>query len=108
MPSKAFAAAQLPSFKAINPAGIVPTLTTLLNQDRQKIKSLLASQSPYRWDNLMQPLEDMNDELSKYWAPIGHLHAVMETEALREAYNEAIMLLTEYHTEISQNEDLFK
>ncbi len=50
----------------------------------------------------------MSDELAKTWSPIGHLHSVAETEELRKAYNDTIPLLTEYHTEFAQNEDLYK
>ncbi len=56
----------------------------------------------------MQPLEDINNELDNLWAPISHLHSVMESEALRDAYNKTLDLLTEYHTELSQNETLYQ
>jgi oligopeptidase A len=56
----------------------------------------------------MQPLEDMADTLGNTWSPIAHLHSVMETEALREAYNHTLPALTEYHTEISQNKALYE
>ena len=56
----------------------------------------------------MLPLEEMDDALSHFWAPISHLHAVAESEALRTAYNACLPFLTEYHTELMQNEMLFK
>ncbi len=97
----------LPVFNDIAPAKIEPALNTLLNQNRETINALLATGGPFNWDNLLQPLEDISDKLNQFWSPIGHVHAVMETDALREAYNQSLPLLTAYHTDISHNEKLF-
>jgi len=73
-----------------------------------KIKELLKNKANHTWDTLMLPLEEMSDTLSKLWAPFGHLHAVAETEDLREAYKRVLPLLTEYHTDYLQNIELFQ
>lgn len=104
----AFNPAALPRFSDIHPDRVEPTIKSMLDKNREKLKQLLANQSEYTWDNLMQPLEQMGNELHNVWSPISHLHAVMESPALRDAYNNTIEHLTEYHTEISQNEDLFR
>lgn len=97
----------LPKFSDIIPAGIEPALVSILNTHRKKIEAILAQAKPYTWNNLMQPLEDMSDELNKFWSPISHLHGVKESEELRKAYNDVLPLITAYHTELSQNENLF-
>lgn len=104
----AFTPAALPRFSDIKPEQVEPQIKTLLDKHRERLKQLLANTSGYTWDNLMQPLEDMNLELHNTWSPIGHLHAVMESAPLRDAYNKTIEHLTEYHTEISQNEELYR
>lgn len=98
----------LPHEKAIDLDQIKPTLSKMLNDNKATIETLLAQKKPFTWDNLMQPLEDMHDELNRYWSPIAHLHSVMETDQLRQIYNEMLPILTEYHTEISQNEGLYQ
>lgn len=100
--------AMLPLFKEIDPKQIKPELVKLLDKNRRKLSDLLSQKTPYTWDNLMEPLEDMGDELSKFWSPISHLHSVMETDALREVYNEVLPLLSDYQNEFSLNVDLFK
>lgn len=95
----------LPNFTQIKPELIEPAVREVIQQNRKHLDSLL-SQKSYSWENLIQPLEEDHDRLSKIWAPISHLHSVMESEALREAYNKCIPLLTEYHTEIMQNKKL--
>ncbi len=98
----------LPRFSDIQPDRVEPMIKSMLDKNREKLKQLLTNQNAYTWDNLMSPLEQMNNELHNMWSPISHLHAVMESPALRDAYNNTIEHLTEYHTEISQNEDLFR
>ena len=98
---------QLPRFSEIDPPTIESNTMTLLDSNRKKLQTLLSQPTPFTWANLMQPLEDMNDDLSKFWSPISHLHSVKESEALRKAYNASFPHLTTYHTELSQNENLF-
>lgn len=103
-----FYAAYLPRFNTIYPEQIETRLQAQLNKNRAALKALLCQPGPYTWDNLMQPLEEMSDELHKMWSPVSHLHSVLSSEPLREAYNKALPLLTDYHTEISQNQALFQ
>ncbi len=98
---------QLPRFSTIDPSRIQSDIRELLTLHRQKIANLLSQGMPYTWHNLMQPLEELSDELNKIWSPISHLHSVMESAALRKAYNDTLPLITEYQTELSQNEPLF-
>lgn len=97
----------LPRFKEIAPTQVQESLRDHLDKNRQKLAALLAQDRPFTWENLLQPLEEMGDELHQFWSPIAHLHAVMESDALRDAYNKSLPLLTEYHTELAQNEKLF-
>jgi len=56
----------------------------------------------------MLPLEEMQDELHNTWSPVQHLHSVMNSEALREAYAECLPILTDYATELAQNQTLYE
>lgn len=96
----------LPNFSCVSPENIAPSLKQLLTQNRQELQELL-KQKNFSWENLIAPIEDMSDKLSKFWSPISHLHGVMENEGLRAAYNKCLPLLTEYNTEIMQNENLY-
>lgn len=101
-----FPKSKLPHFN-VKPEQIVPTVHQLLEKNKHTLNNLLSQPGPFTWENLMQPLEEMGEELSKYWSPISHLHSVAETDSLRTAYNEALPLITAYHTEVSQNSQLF-
>jgi oligopeptidase A len=99
---------ELPRFSHIMPEHIEPALKQIISQNRQAINEILAKGNSFTWANLMLPMEEMGDKLSKFWSPISHLHAVVQTDALRNAYNNCLPLLTEYGTEIAQNETLYQ
>jgi oligopeptidase A len=98
----------LPPFSRIAPEHVVPAIRQLLDENRVAIDRLLASDQAFGWDNLAQPLEDLDDRLNKAWSPVGHMNAVVNSDALREAYNTCLPLLSEYATEIGQNQRLFE
>lgn len=97
----------LPTFSQIDPSTIEPTVLAILADNKKKLDTLLTQKKGFTWQNLMQPLEDMNDNLHQYWSPVAHLHSVMESDDLRKAYHATLQHITAYHTEISQNEDLY-
>ena len=98
----------LPPFSQITPEHVEPAIDQLLNECRAGVKQLLSDNSHYAWDNLVDPMEAMDDRLSRAWSPVSHLNAVVNSEALREAYNACLPKLSEYGTEMGQNEDLFR
>lgn len=98
----------LPAFESIQASHIEPAIDKLLSENREEIKSLLAATKDYNWDNLLQKLEDMDDLLSRAWSPAGHLHSVADNDELRKAYNACLPKLSDYSTEMGQNEDLFR
>lgn len=99
----------LPSFSNIVPeVHIEPALKQVISQNRTELAALLNTTQDFTWDNLMMPIEEMSDNLSKVWSPVSHMHSVLESDTLRTVYNTCLPLLTEYHTEIMQNEALFK
>jgi oligopeptidase A len=98
----------LPPFSRVRPEHVEPAIDRLLAECREGVKRLLAKNSHYTWENLVAPLEALDDRLSRAWSPVGHLNAVVNSEELREAYNACLPKLSEYATEMGQNEDLFQ
>lgn len=97
---------ELPPFGAIEPQHIVPAISAIIAENRQALLSQLAEIKAHDWQHLVAPIEAREDRLSQAWSPIGHLNGVKNTSELREAYTEAIGLLTQYATEMGQNADL--
>lgn len=98
----------LPPFSAITAEQVTPAITELIEQGRTQLAQLLANLPAPNWENLVAPLEEQGDKLDQAWAPVSHLNSVANSEALRKAYTESVALLTDYSTEFSQNEALYK
>ena len=97
----------LPAFTQITPDLIQPAIAIILQQNRDLIKQL-ENQTEINWENFIQPLELMDERLSKAWSPVRHLNSVKSSEDLREVYNQCLPLLSEYSTEIGQNQKLYQ
>ena len=59
------------------------------------------------WDNFVVPLEEATERLGRAWGVVNHLNHVMDTPELRATYNENQPKVTEFWTELGQNEALF-
>jgi oligopeptidase A len=98
----------LPRFSEIRPEHVKPAIAGLLAEGRALVEELLAANTTYTWENLVEPLDDMDDRISRAWSPVSHMNAVVNTEALRHVYNECLPLLSEYGTELGQHEGLYQ
>ncbi|WP_100622512.1 M3 family metallopeptidase [Candidatus Coxiella mudrowiae] len=98
----------LPQFSSIVLSDVEESLDQLLSKSRVKIEQLVVSGKNYTWQTLMQPLEDINDQLHCYWAPISHLNAVVNSPLLREVYHACLPKLSKYTTEISHHYGLYQ
>jgi oligopeptidase A len=97
----------LPAFSNIKPSNFPEQLSILLAQNLQKIATILQNNLHFTWENLIYPLECMEDELEKLWSPISHLHAVVNTKELRTCYEACLPKLSEYESAIGQNKALY-
>ena len=97
----------LPPFNHIAASEIEPAIRQLLDESRAQLQQILA-QPLATWDNTIAPLEQIQHRISRTWSPVGHLNGVMNSDELRVAYNACLPLLSAWHTELGQNERLFK
>ncbi len=97
----------LPRYDEIRIEHINPAIEQLLAKNREIAMRLLADTDFPTWDNFMQPLADANECLTGAWGQVGHLNAVMNSEALREVYNANLPKVTQYYAELGQNLGLF-
>lgn len=95
----------LPPFSRIQPQHVRPAVEQLIATGRQRIREVLAA-GDFSYQGLDVALAEEDDRLGKAFGPVGHLNAVAQTDALREAYNGCLPLLSEYHTEVGQNSEL--
>ncbi|PIE36930.1 MAG: oligopeptidase A [Gammaproteobacteria bacterium] len=101
---------RLPRFAEIQPEHIEPAISDWLAQCRAKVDAVVAAHADKApsWESFIQPLELIEDQLERAWSPVSHLNAVMNSEALRSAYDACLPKLSEYATDMGQNKDLFR
>lgn len=97
----------LPQFNTIDINTFVKRLDALLQTNLQQITSLLTQHSNFTWNNLMQPLDDMDDTLERFWSPLAHLHAVVNSPLLRDCYQACLPKLSAYEAAIGHNQSLY-
>lgn len=96
----------LPPFSQIKPEHIVPALKQGIAHCKETIEQVL-KQENYTWENFIVPLDEADDKLSRLWSPVSHMHSVVNSEALREAYDECLPLISEYSTFVGQHQRLY-
>jgi len=99
--------ALLPPFSEITPELITPAIDELLKQGRDQVAALASDTQKATWDEVVAPLDTANDALSQAWSPVSHMNSVVNSDGLRDAYNENLAKLSEYWTELGQNKGLF-
>jgi oligopeptidase A len=97
----------LPLFSAIRPEHVEPAIDAILADYRARTDALLASDEPRDFANVLLLGEELDDRLSRAWAPVSHLHGVADSEALRKAYAAAQEKIVEHASELGQNRELY-
>ena len=99
--------AGLPEFDAIEPQHIGPALDVLLPAAEAALERAVSAEVAADYDALSAVLDVPLERLSRAWGAVGHLNAVANTPALREAYNANLARITEFHTRLGADERLY-
>ncbi|MCL1095417.1 oligopeptidase A [Shewanella kaireitica] len=100
--------AKLPPFSSIKPEHIQPAVEQGIANCRAKIDEVLQNTGTFTWDNLVAPLDDVDDELGKIWSPISHMNSVVSNDEWRAAHDACLPLLSEYGTFVGQHQGLYQ
>ncbi|HKO67620.1 MAG TPA: M3 family metallopeptidase [Burkholderiaceae bacterium] len=98
----------LARFDLIKPAHVTPAIDQLLSDARQVVSRITAGDLEVTWDSVVEPLNETTDRLARAWGAVSHMNAVVDTPPLREQYNANLPKLTEFWTELSQNDALYQ
>ena len=97
----------LPDFIGFTPQAVVPTIEQILSEYRDCIERVLASETPFSWESVLSPLEEIGAQLDHAWATVEHLNMVANTPQLRAAYEKSLGLMTDFGTEMKQHTGLY-
>ena len=98
---------ELPPFSSIKPEHVKPAVEEIIADSEKAIEKLLSEEKTFNWATLQEPMDALDERLSQAWSPVGHMNAVVNSDALRDAYNGCLPLLSEYSTKMGQNKALY-
>ncbi|VAW69014.1 Oligopeptidase A [hydrothermal vent metagenome] len=98
----------LPEFSKIKVEDIEPVIESIIKENNKKLDALLNETPAIEWQVLNSELEKMDNLLSRAWSPVSHMNSVVNSDELRKAYDNCLPKLSTYHTERSQNIELYK
>jgi oligopeptidase A len=82
-------------------------LSDLLDQSRAKIDQLLKIKNK-TYKNFITPYQLIAQDIEEFITPIFHLDSVKNSELTQEVYSQILPLISNYQTELSQNEDIYR
>ncbi|AZN35381.1 M3 family metallopeptidase [Iodobacter ciconiae] len=97
---------KLPDYPGVKPEHINPALDTLLASSAAAVSAAEKVNNP-TWANFVEPLDAALEKLGLAWGVIAHLESVVTTPELREVYNANIARISNFYTELGQNELLY-
>jgi oligopeptidase A len=96
----------LPVFSSLNAEEVVPAVREMLADAREKLEQI--RQAEPGWETTVLPLELLNHQISRAWSPVSHMNSVVNTPELRQAYNQCLPLLSDFFTQLSQDQILYQ
>ena len=96
------------TYSEVKPTDIEPAIDFLLNQAEKAVAHAVDPSTPASWDDLLEPLEDATEALSRSWGVISHLNSVADTPELRAAYGEMMPKVTAFFSSLGQNLALYQ
>ena len=95
----------LPPFGSIKAEHVRPAVRQVLDAERARLEQLSAVEAPsIDW---LREIETLLERVHDVWFPVTHLNSVVSNPKLRDAYNEALEWVTEFYTDLGQNEALY-
>ena len=97
----------LPPFDRIETHHIEPGIRAILETCEQAV-ARLEETAPRTWRELMDPLERIEDDLSRTWGIVSHLHGVKNSPELREVYDPLLAEVVRFSNRLGQSKPLYQ
>ncbi len=97
---------RLPEFEALRAEHVEPAINAVLTAQRGALeRAERAAEPTLDW---LGDLEQIGTAIHRVWGPVSHLNSVLSSPALRDAFNRCLPLVTEFYTDLGQNEALYR
>ena len=91
----------------VDPDNFIDELKNRVEQNEKKIAELLEIKEK-KFSNFVKPLGMMGEYLEQFFTPLSHLNSVCNTQETQQIYTDALPIITDYSTKLSQNLDIYK
>lgn len=95
-------------FDTVSAEHIIPAIDALLAEATQELETLKSSQEPRTFENTLLGLDNLGLNLNYAMSVVGHLESVATTPELRAAYNEILPKVTDFHSALTLDADLWR
>jgi oligopeptidase A len=82
-------------------------LEVLLTTSKNEIDELLKIENK-TYDNFVKPYEEIGERVNEFLTPIFHIDSVKNSEITTKVYEECLPLISDYETNISQNDNIYR
>ena len=91
----------------INLDTFIEELSKIIETDTKKTQELLEIQNK-TYANFVKPLEMMDEYMNRFFTPLSHINSVKNSQKSQDVYTQALPIITEYSTKLSQNIAIYK
>ena len=95
-----------PPFDKIKTEHIVPGIEILLSESEEALQKIESS-NPSSWEELVPPIEEIEDRLGRVWNIVSHLNSVKNSPELRKAYEEAQPKIVVFSNRMNQSRPIY-
>jgi oligopeptidase A len=89
-----------PPYASVRPEHVAPAVAHWLEVTASRLRAIAERSNPRTFEDTPRALDESTRELEWVMAVVGHLEAVMSSPALREAFNAAQPLVSEFYSKI--------
>jgi oligopeptidase A len=97
----------LPTFTDILPEHVKPALEYIIEKYKKTLTDILNEHNVYTWNNLIVPLDDLDEEYHNIISPVSHMCSVVNTTEMQKAYDDTIEMRSEFGIWINQHIGLY-
>ncbi|MBM3263925.1 MAG: M3 family metallopeptidase [candidate division Zixibacteria bacterium] len=97
----------IPVFDRIDVSHIEPAVRAVLDRSERRLAAL-ETDRPDTWAGLMDELERIDDEVSRVWGVVSHLHGVKNSPPLRNAYQTLLTDVVKFGNRMGQSRPLYQ
>ncbi|TXJ10449.1 MAG: M3 family peptidase [Acinetobacter sp.] len=98
----------LPQFKDFNIQNLKQQIQDILVQGKQLLANVMMTQNFQDTLKVIKNFDDFENNFSEHWGVLSHLNAVMNTPELREIYQSLLPEVSDFYTQVGQNETLYQ